>query len=82
MVLTLRIEEIGDRDWVGTICDIWRLEHLLHVRLGLDAHVLLAKCPRMLLDIGMLLEAVRTVYVTRNGHGDEYLRAVLTAAPC
>lgn len=55
MLLTLRIEEVGDRDWVGTICDIRRLEHLLHVGLGLDAHVLLAKCPRMLLDIGMLL---------------------------
>jgi hypothetical protein len=40
---------------MGAIGDVRCLEDLLHVRLGLQAHVLLAKRSCLLLDVGMLL---------------------------
>jgi hypothetical protein len=40
---------------VGAVGDVRRLEDLLHVRLGLDAHVLLAERSGLLLDVGVLL---------------------------
>jgi hypothetical protein len=40
---------------MGAVGDVRCLEDLLHMGLGLDAHVLLAKRGGLLLDVGMLL---------------------------
>lgn len=37
------------------IGDVGRLEDLLNVRLGFDAHVLLSECLGLLLEVGVLL---------------------------
>jgi hypothetical protein len=52
---TLGIQKVADGHWVGTVGDVRCLEDLLHVGLGLDAHVFLAKRGGLLLNVGMLL---------------------------
>lgn len=40
---TLGIQEVADGHWVGAVGNVWGLEDLLGVCLGLDTHVLLAE---------------------------------------
>jgi hypothetical protein len=60
-LLTLRVEEVANGHGVGAVGDVRRLEDLLHVRLGLDAHVLLAERSGLLLDVGVLLSGCQRV---------------------
>jgi hypothetical protein len=52
---TLGVQEVADGYWVGAVGDVRRLEDLLHVRLRLQAHVLLAERGGLLLDVGVFL---------------------------
>lgn len=55
---TLGVQEVADGHWVAAVGDVGRFEDLLHVRLRLDAHVLLAKRSSLLLDVGVLLSRI------------------------
>lgn len=55
MKRTLSVQEVADGHRVGAVGNVWGLEHLLDVRLGLQAHVLLAERSDLLLDVGVLL---------------------------
>jgi hypothetical protein len=44
---------------VKSIAHVGSLEDVVHVRLGLDAHVLLTKCLSVLLDVCIFLAAFR-----------------------
>lgn len=52
---TLSVQEVADRHRMGAVRNVRRLEDLLYVRFGLQAHVLLAKRSDLLLNIGMPL---------------------------
>jgi hypothetical protein len=56
---TLGVQEVADGHWVRAVGDIRRLEHLLSVVLGLDAHILLAERLCVLLDVRVFLCIVR-----------------------
>jgi hypothetical protein len=51
---------------VSAVGNVRRLEDLLHVRLGGDAHVLLAKRCSLLLDVGMLLSDMSAMSWSRD----------------
>src|SRR5690242_1703006 len=55
---TLCVQEVANGDWVRAVGDVGRLEHLLGVGLGLDAHVLLAERLCVLLNVCVFLGAV------------------------
>ena len=57
---TLGVKVVADRYWVKSVTDVGSLEDLVHVRLRLDAHVLLAQSLSMLLDACVFLAAVRS----------------------
>lgn len=57
---TLSIQEVADGNGVRSICDVRCFEHLLHVCLRLDAHVLLPESLRLLLEACILLQKIRT----------------------
>ena len=82
---TLSIQEIVNGHWMRAIGDVGSFEDLLHVRLGLETHVLLAEAGDMLLNVCILLLAVRTSSAggcaCRDGGddgGDDDLQAVQT----
>jgi hypothetical protein len=56
---TLCVQEVANGHWVRSVGDVRRLEHLLNVRLGLDAHVLLAEDLCLLVEASILLCIVR-----------------------
>ena len=49
------IQEVGDWDGMGSLCDVRCLEDLLDMALSFEAHVLLAESTRVLLNVCMLL---------------------------
>jgi len=82
--LTLGVQEVADGHRVAAVGDVGCFEDLLHVRLRLDAHVLLAERSSLLLDVGVLLSRVldcrcRVMHQMRQmGHG---LQAAPTKEP-
>jgi hypothetical protein len=82
--LTLRVQKVADGHGVGAVGDVRRLEDLLHVRLGLDAHVLLAERGSLLLDVGVLLSRVSARALARDACRvgcEDGLRAAPRATP-
>lgn len=70
VVLTLGVQEVANGHWMRSIGNVRRLEDLLDVRLGLDAHVLLTEGLCLLLEAGVLLRMVSWSSVGGCANGD------------
>jgi hypothetical protein len=94
-VRTLCVQEVGYGHRMRAISDVGRLEDLLEMRLGFDAHVLLPESLCLLLEVGVLLRhrqrknrdmmqafnpACKQADANRNAQRDD-LQAVLTEEP-